>query len=187
MGEIPWMSFLVKSLTKTEQKGQLCALMPEELVESHPFSLLWIAHLYKKQASSGTVREFCEFSGMLGFSAVCFLTVCVRQYFFGFFHTFQLLLSIYICSILLFSPTLTVPELILPLECLYCARGVCVWYQVACSNFCWSPVQELVKTWPLAYISPHYGFHWFVLCVFPLFLFHYFALFETGLQKDFDF
>lgn len=97
--------------------------MPEELAGAHT-SLLWIARLYKK-ASSGTVREFCEFSGILGFSAACCLTVCVRQYFLGFFHTFQLLVSICICSILLFSPTLTVPELRLPLGCLYSARDVC--------------------------------------------------------------
>lgn len=116
------------------------ALMPEELAGAHT-SLLWIAHLYKK-ASSRTVREFCEFSGILGFSDACFLTVCVRQYFLGFFHTFQLLVSICFCSILLFTPTLTVPELRLPLGCLYSARGMCVWYQVACSNCCWSPVQQ---------------------------------------------
>lgn len=92
MGEIPQMSFLRKSLTKTEQTCQLYVLMPEELVGSHSFPLLWIAHLYKK-ASYGTVREFCEFRGCLGFSDACFLTGCVRWCFFGFFYTVQLVIG----------------------------------------------------------------------------------------------
>lgn len=146
--------------------------------------------LVLEKASSGIVREFCEFSGVLGFSSAGFLTVCVRRCFFGFFHTFQLVIGKHLCFF----------NFALQSHCysawactafggawLYSARGVCdTRLPVATSvghlysNDWWRHGNSLV-------ISPHYGLHWFVLCMFSLFLFYYFALFETRLQEDFCF
>lgn len=134
--------------------------------------------------------EFCEFSGFLGFSAACFLTVCVRRCFFGFFYTFQLVIGkhLYLFHFALQSHCCSAwAYTAFGGAWLYSAR--CVWYQVACSNFFWSLVQQWpVKTWQLACYFPALWTSLIcVVYVLFLFLFYYFALFETRLQKDFCF